>query len=95
MTPSSLRDPVFIESVNMSLRKITKNRGSFPSDEALLKLFYLAIQNISKCSPDAAQRNPGISRRELFPRISFHCIRATFAINVGPRCRGDCHRHLE
>jgi len=37
-----------IESVNMSLRKITKNRGSFPSDEALLKLFYLAIQNISK-----------------------------------------------
>jgi hypothetical protein len=23
-------------------------------------------------SPDAAQRNPGISRRDLFPRISFH-----------------------
>lgn len=37
-----------IESVNMSLRKITKNRGSFPNDEALLKLFYLAINNISK-----------------------------------------------
>jgi putative transposase len=37
-----------IESVNMSLRKITKNRGSFPSDEALLKLFYLALNNISK-----------------------------------------------
>jgi putative transposase len=37
-----------IESVNMSLRKITKNRGSFPSDEALLKLFYLALMNISK-----------------------------------------------
>ena len=32
----------------MSLRKITKNRGSFPSDEALLKLFYLALRNISK-----------------------------------------------
>ncbi len=32
----------------MSLRKITKNRGSFPSDEALLKLFYLALNNISK-----------------------------------------------
>ena len=27
-----------IESVNMSLRKITKNRGSFPNDGALLKL---------------------------------------------------------
>ena len=37
-----------IESVNMSLRKITKSRGSFPSDEALLKLFYLALNNISK-----------------------------------------------
>jgi len=37
-----------IESVNMSLRKITKNRGSFPSDEALSKLFYQALMNISK-----------------------------------------------
>ena len=40
-----------IESVNMSLRKITKNRGSFPSDDALLKLFYLALRNISKNGP--------------------------------------------
>lgn len=32
----------------MSLRKITKNRGSFPSDEALMKLFYLALKKISK-----------------------------------------------
>jgi len=37
-----------IESLNMSLKKIIKNRGSFPSDEAMLKLFYLAQQNISK-----------------------------------------------
>jgi len=37
-----------IESVNMSLRKITKNRGSFPSDESLIKLFYLAQRNISE-----------------------------------------------
>ena len=37
-----------IESVNMSLRKITKNRGSFPNDESLLKLFYLALNNISQ-----------------------------------------------
>jgi len=37
-----------IESVNMSLRKITKNRGSFPNDESLLKLFYLALMNISQ-----------------------------------------------
>lgn len=37
-----------IESVNMGLRKLTKNRGSFPSDEALIKLFYLALCNISE-----------------------------------------------
>lgn len=32
--------------VNMSLSKLTKNRGKFPSDEALLKFFYLALRNI-------------------------------------------------
>ena len=32
----------------MSLWKITKNRASFPSDEAVSKLFYLALMNISK-----------------------------------------------
>ena len=32
----------------MSLCKLTKNRGSFPSDEALLKLFFLALRNVSK-----------------------------------------------
>ena len=37
-----------IESVKMSLRKITKNHGSFPSGETLLKLFWLASRNISK-----------------------------------------------
>ena len=37
-----------IESMNMSLRKITKNRAAFPSDDALLKLFYLALMNISQ-----------------------------------------------
>ena len=37
-----------IESVNMTLRKVTKNRGSFPSDDALIKLFYLALTNIAK-----------------------------------------------
>ncbi|NDE77431.1 MAG: transposase, partial [Proteobacteria bacterium] len=50
--PPEIRKVIYttnaIESVNMSLRKITKNRGSFPSDEALLKLFYLALKNIGK-----------------------------------------------
>src|SRR5512146_85291 len=50
--PPEIRKVIYttnaIESVNMSLRKITKNRGSFPTDESLLKLFYLALNNISK-----------------------------------------------
>ena len=37
-----------IESLNMSLRKVTKTRSSFPNDEALLKLLYLALRNIAK-----------------------------------------------
>ena len=37
-----------IESLNMSLRKVTKSRGSFPNDDAVLKLLYLALRNIAK-----------------------------------------------
>jgi putative transposase len=37
-----------IESLNMSLRKVTKTRSSFPNDEAVLKLLYLALRNIAK-----------------------------------------------
>ena len=37
-----------IESINMSLRKVIKTRSSFPTDEAVTKLFYLALKNISK-----------------------------------------------
>jgi putative transposase len=37
-----------IESVNMTLRKVTRNHRIFPSDEAVYKVLYLAIQNIAK-----------------------------------------------
>lgn len=37
-----------IESLNSSLRKVIKNKRVFPSDDAALKLLYLALQNISK-----------------------------------------------
>jgi putative transposase len=36
-----------IESVNFQLRKITKNRGHFPGDDAAIKLLYLGIRNIT------------------------------------------------
>lgn len=36
-----------IESINFQLRKITKNRGHFPNDDAAIKLLYLGIRNIT------------------------------------------------
>ncbi len=50
--PGEIRKVIYttnaIESMNRSIRKVIKNRGSFPSDEAALKLIFLAVQNISK-----------------------------------------------
>jgi putative transposase len=36
-----------IESVNMQVRKIIKTRGHFPSEEAALKLIFLALKNLT------------------------------------------------
>lgn len=50
--PADIRKAIYttnaIESLNSSLRKVIKNRGSFPSDEACLKLIYLALRNASR-----------------------------------------------
>jgi putative transposase len=50
--PEEIRKIIYttnaIESLHMTLRKVTKNRGSFPSQEAAFKLLYLAMQNVSK-----------------------------------------------
>lgn len=50
--PPEIRKVIYttnaIESLNMSLRKVTKARGSFPNDEAVSKLLYLALRNIAK-----------------------------------------------
>jgi putative transposase len=50
--PEEIRKIIYttnaIESLHMTLRKVTKNRGSFPTQEAALKLLYLVLQNVSK-----------------------------------------------
>src|SRR5215218_6709893 len=50
--PEEIRRAIYttntIESLNMTLRKIIKNRALFPNDEAVYKLMYLALKNISK-----------------------------------------------
>ncbi len=37
-----------MEGYNRQLRKVTKNKTSFPTDEALLKILYLATIGITK-----------------------------------------------
>jgi len=48
--PPELRRVIYttnsIESLNFQLRKVTKNRGHFPNDDAVVKLLWLAICNI-------------------------------------------------
>ena len=50
--PAEIRRMIYttnaIESVNMQLRKIIKNRGHFPNDQAATKLIYLALRNVIK-----------------------------------------------
>lgn len=55
-----------IESFNYQLRKVSKNRGHFPSDEAAMKLLWLAIINIE--DKRARQRQKESSRPEGEPR---------------------------
>ena len=35
-----------IESMNARLRKVTRNRGQFPTEQAALKVLYLAVRNL-------------------------------------------------
>jgi len=50
--PEEIRKVIYttnaVESLNMSLRKVTKNRGSFPTEDAAFKLLYLALRNAAK-----------------------------------------------
>ena len=49
--PEEIRKIIYttnaVESLHMTLRKVTKNRGSFPTQEAAIKLLYLALQKVA------------------------------------------------
>jgi putative transposase len=65
-----------VEALNRSLRKIIKTRGSFPNDEAALKLLYLAI------------RNAGIHWRRP---VVWTAAMGQFAIQFGERFAGSAN----
>ena len=48
--PGEIRKIIYttnaVESLNMTLRKSLKTRGAFPSEEAALKVMYLALRNV-------------------------------------------------
>lgn len=50
--PEYIRKAIYttnaIESLYSSLRKVTKHRGSFPTDDAVTKILYLTLRNVAK-----------------------------------------------
>jgi putative transposase len=49
-----------IESMNARLRKVTRNRGQFPSEQAALKVLYLAVRNLEEFrTPNVGIRSSG------------------------------------
>ena len=66
--PPELRKIIYttnsIESLNYQLRKIIKNRGHFPNDDAVVKLLWLAIRDIEdkRARQRAAER--GVARED-------------------------------
>ena len=73
--PPEIRKTIYttnaIESLHMQLRKVLKNRGHFPSDEAAAKLIYLALRNITKQWQN--------------PPITWKAAAVQFAIRFGER----------
>ncbi|QWC86938.1 IS256 family transposase [Nocardioidaceae bacterium] len=61
--PPELRRVIYttnsIESLNYQLRKVTKNRGHFPSEDAVVKLLWLAICNIEDKRARERERDRG------------------------------------
>ena len=48
-----------IESMNARLRKVTRNRGHFPTEQSVLKVLYLAVRNLEDYRrPNVGIRSP-------------------------------------
>ncbi|GLZ50349.1 IS256 family transposase [Actinomycetospora sp. NBRC 106375] len=62
--PPELRRIIYttnaIESLNFQLRKIIKNRGHFPTDDAVIKLLWLAIRDIEDKRARARAKEAGL-----------------------------------
>jgi putative transposase len=66
--PPELRKIIYttnaIESLNYQLRKIIKNRGHFPNDDAVIKLLWLAIRDIEDKRARQRAKEKGTPRNQ-------------------------------
>jgi putative transposase len=66
--PPELRKIIYttnsIESLNYQLRKIIKNRGHFPNDDAVIKLLWLAIRDIEDKRARQRAKEKGVPANE-------------------------------
>lgn len=66
--PPALRRVIYttnaIESLNYQLRKVTKNRSQFPTDDSVVKLLWLAICNIEDKRARERAKEKGRTRRD-------------------------------
>src|SRR6478735_4028337 len=73
--PPELRRVIYttnsIESLNFQIRKIIKNRGHFPTDDAVVKLLWLAICDIEdkRARAREAERGPDRDKRTAPARL--------------------------
>jgi putative transposase len=73
--PPALRKVLYttnaIESFNRQMRKLLKTRGHFPSDDAVVKLMWLAILDIEekRAAERAKQAGKPADRRQSAPRL--------------------------
>jgi hypothetical protein len=53
-----------IQSINYQLRKVTKTRGHFPTDDALLKLLYLACREMGRTNRAGQEADPATTGKQ-------------------------------
>jgi putative transposase len=86
--PKEIRKVVYttnaIESLNFQLRKITKNRGHFTSEDAAMKLLYLGIRHVSGRYIDGEGRVRAKGERGT-GTLGWHAALNHFAVIFGDR----------
>jgi putative transposase len=79
--PKEIRKIIYttnaIESLHMQLRKVLKNRGHFPSDEAATKLIYLALRDITK-----KWKNPPVTWKLAATQLAIRFGQRFFAVEI-------------